>query len=84
MRLKKIVRLADSRIFDFVRLRSDGIELDSLEITVDDNFAIVQIEIRDNIEGSCAIAAQGRLVHCTAWESEAEAQESSQWSKHYT
>lgn len=84
MRLKKIVRQADSQLFDFVRLRSDGIELDSLEITVDENSAIRQIEIRDNIEGSCALAAQGRLLHCTAWESEAEAQDSSHWSKHFT
>lgn len=84
MRLKEIQETSDFRVYHFIRLRSDGAELDSLLIKVDTKSVIQQIEILDNIEGSCALTAGGRLLHCTAWESEAEAQDSSHWSKHYT
>lgn len=42
------------------------------------------LEILDNIEGDCAFSWDGAILHCTAWESEAEAQAASNWSRHYT
>ncbi len=81
--LKEIVQSAAGKIYHFCRLRSDGLELDALNISLDGQGAIVSIEILHNIEGDCAFSDSGELVHCTAWESEAEAQQASDWSRHY-
>jgi hypothetical protein len=84
MRLTEIRETGGLRVYHFTRYRSDAVELDSLLITVDADSRLTQIEIRDNIEGNCSLDAHGNIIHCTSWESEEKAQESSSWSKHYT
>lgn len=82
--LKEITEQDGGNLYHFVRLRSDGVELDSLNVTVAADGVIRSMEILHNIEGDAAFSSTGRLLHCTAWESEAEAQAASFWSKHYT
>lgn len=81
--LREILETDGNRTYVFARLRSDGLELDALHITTNTSDEITAIEILHNIEGDCAFSAVAELLHCTAWESEAAAQESSDWSRHY-
>lgn len=82
--LKEISEDTEIKEYRFVRLRSDGVELDSLNINVDTAGIVRTLEILHNIEGDCAVSWDGAILHCTAWESEAEAQAASNWPKHYT
>ena len=82
--LREIQKSAAESTYCFVRLRSDGVELDSLNISVDASGIICVIEILHNIEGDCAMSWDGAIIHCTAWESEEAAQAASNWSRHYT
>jgi len=84
MRLKSITGDSVRRIYHFVRLRSDGAELDSLLISCDGALRIQRLEIVGNSEGSCAMDGTGNVLHCSVWESEASASAVSDWSKHYT
>jgi hypothetical protein len=82
--LKEITEQDGHRVYHFVHLRSDGIELDSLNITTAPTGIIRTIEVLRNSEGDAAFSATGALLHCEAWESEDAAQAVSYLSKHYT
>lgn len=81
--LRDVQKSATFITYFFVRLRSDGVELDAIHIATDLTGIITTLEILHNIEGDCAFNAAGELLHCTAWESEEAAQASSEWSRHY-
>jgi len=82
--LKEATVRGDDKNYHFIRLRSDGVELDSLNITTSLQGFINTIEILHNSEGDAAFSIMGKLLHCETWESESEAQATSFLSKHYT
>jgi hypothetical protein len=82
--LEEVHYEGDRRIYEFNQVRVDGVALDSLRIELDSQRVIQRIEILHNVEGDACFDSGGQLVHCTAWESETEAQSTSEWLRHYT